>query len=65
MNSKLELNLELELDIKNLKSMLNKYTTMLQEAQVNYSKSKKVFKERLGFIFFQFKNVYVKDDWWY
>ncbi len=63
MISNVELDLELEHDIKNLKSMLDKYTNLYKKAQLNFASTKDAIFNRLGFVLFQFKNVYVKGDW--
>ena len=68
MISNVQLDIELEQDIKNLKAILIKYSNIYKISGKNISilintKSFNTIISRLKFIIFQFKNIYINGNW--
>ena len=59
----MENNTELELDIQQVRAVINKCMTFYSTTVSKFSHTDKIIASRKNFIFFQFRNVYDNSFW--
>ena len=59
----MENNTELELDIQQVRAVINKCMTVYSTAVNKFSHTDKIINSRKKFIFFQFRNIYDSSFW--